>query len=235
MKTNRHPRIWLWDVTFAATAGAFVWSTFCLPGSTTSILALQLCADIWKAVFDGRASGWLLLIVTAIQALFLQKQVKINKLQADTSQMIERAYVFLAPPIGVVESNEAQRSVWPGEWISFSLKNYGRTPAMIRRIRLQTNYIQDGWPSMDGAYGIDLPPTIIAGPNDTLGPLYRPFTVPEAMVTKAESGHGKVLFWGEIEYEDVYGVKRVTGFCRRLDASQGRFIVAECSSLNYFS
>lgn len=110
--------------------------------------------------------------------------------------------------------------------ISYSLKNYGKTPAAIQEMGHRVA-IQPELPSIrrDSERVIDMPDQILAGGSKTKPPLRILDTPPltadlaRAIIDK----NNRFLFFGYVVYEDIFRVERTIEFIWHYDAAGRRF------------
>jgi hypothetical protein len=170
-------------------------------------------AEIWIAVFTG-----LLWLTTAFLAGYTAKLWTATKTLVEGANNAEAAYLL---PHITRHAGFFDTSISGGPEFHYGFKNHGKTIAIIRRWRDRTVFekslpprlvFEEPWSSR--------PPQYIPIPAEGMGGDV--FTqVPEEMaaldVLSRLGNDGQWLYiLGEVEYEDIFGVVRVQGYCLRI-------------------
>jgi hypothetical protein len=119
--------------------------------------------------------------------------------------------------------------------IDYSFRNHGRTPAILRDIRIGAYCLEAG--SLPNIEHLQLEvyrvPGVISA--DSKSPSHRyVMKMDGAQYERAKAGNAKIFFYGELGYSDVFGTDRRTlGFCAEWDFSQGVFLFTQNEKLNY--
>ena len=152
------------------------------------------------------------------------------KKAADALPTIERAYVFV--------KTEPLRHVQDGSSVTInaavSMKNYGRTPAMLNNI-YGVITLRDA--RVHEALEIQIPPGFILGANiDETNPC--PYQVSthlrDAEWQSIEMENVPAYCCGVIKYEDIFHVAHETGFCWEYSSTaHSWFISGKYKDLNY--
>lgn len=193
----------------------------------------------WTAMFTGvlAAVALLQLIIIAIQACLLYKSIKIAKDASHAFQASERAYVFVT--VGIPAINHFPVSQPNSLDITFTIKNHGRTPAILKRMWLISKTKKPGsYPTKDEIMKeppYRLPSKIINSNNQIIEPLI--FIIETTDDWKQiEIMEVKLLCYGIIEYKDMFNQSRVTGFCWEYYPRRGegeRIDISDNQELNY--
>jgi hypothetical protein len=145
--------------------------------------------------------------------------------------ILERAYVFLANDAVLAHPAELGASAAVGTTLNVALANHGRTPAVVRWINLNHQYLAE---LPEGVYedherhGAGL----VLGPGETLALPAREMVLARGDWEKAQAGHGGVYLHGRIVYSDIFGAPHETLFCRRYDIGAGAFTLVDSEALN---
>lgn len=180
----------------------------------------------------------------AVQILFLvraDKTARISadaaKLAADTSVAAERAYLILepgseGPAINRPADNEMSHVFRFA--VPYEIKNYGKTPAVIKGIYREAAYSRDSNPHAFKRkivpFGIEVP----VASNGT-GKYFATLRIKGADIVHALEGEGRIFLICCIAYDDIFGKEtRETAFCLQYSPEQGDFTsVWPDRSLNY--
>jgi len=157
------------------------------------------------------------------------------KAAADALPRLERAYLFFAN----AESQEIVTYAscitiarYDNVLVKYSYRNHGRTPAIIKSILIGAKYLEHGFPKMSDALGGNLIADVIVGDDLTPGG-DQYFNMSGKDFDNAKNGIGRVFFWGELGYEDVFGNYCTTGICSEWHFRQSRFVISNNKALNY--
>jgi hypothetical protein len=145
----------------------------------------------------------------------------------------ERAYMFLEQDISA-SALPVTDSAEPAHFtIKFSLRNYGKTPAVIDELQASGTYRNSGYPENAQAASHAASHGMVVGSNEKTPPLTLGFNIALADLQQAYVGQGQILFWGRVIYRDVFGQKHETAFCRAYKFEEKTFHVAQADTLNY--
>ena len=170
------------------------------------------------------------------QERVLQDSVNVAKSAAEAIPKIERAYVFLervemgGDSVVVTTSGSRKKKIYA----PFSLRNYGKTPAIVKEVFAEVRFCND-FSEATGASGTLFPPGKVIGNTD-----FNDFPcvaeVDEADYDRAMF-HSKplLLFFGSVRYTDVLNQDRVTAFCRQFDFNSRAFILSDDPDHNYWT
>ncbi len=145
--------------------------------------------------------------------------------------VLERAYVFLANGPSIDRPAELGASPAVRARFNVGLINHGRTPAVVRWINLNQQYLA-GLP--EGIYedherhGAG----IVLGAGETHLVHGRETMIPRTDWQRAADGDGGIYLHGRIVYGDIFGAQHETYFCWRYDVAAGAFAVVESEGLN---
>lgn len=145
----------------------------------------------------------------------------------------ERAYMFLEQDISA-SALPVTDSAEPAHFtIKFSLRNYGKTPAVVDELQASGAYWASGYPESAQAASHAASHGMVVGSNEKTPPLTLGFNIAVADLQHAYGGQGQILFWGRVMYRDVFGQKHETAFCRAYKFEEKAFSVAQADTLNY--
>jgi hypothetical protein len=119
-----------------------------------------------------------------------------------------------------------------------TLRNHGRTPAIIRRIHIQL-VVAFSAPANPQAFLAgpqrDLPPALAIAPSGSYEIVVRR-TLPRLLWQEAVGGKKTLFCGGRIEYDDVLGQRHETLCCWERSQSDGadRYTITYSGALNYF-
>ena len=165
-------------------------------------------------------------------ALVTNKAANAAKSAAEALPSVERAYVFLfhelrhrqtPNPLGGTALN-----------VEFSLKNHGKTPAILRHISVDIRITdRPEYPTefRAAAMADDMPPGFILGAGEQTPFFRRPYLITDAEWPEIRHRNHLLLFLGIVRYEDVFGKPHETGFC--LDWDGQGFSPSNTEILNY--
>jgi hypothetical protein len=162
------------------------------------------------------------------------------KISADHIPRVERAYLFLDLTIDY-EFLEGDNTQDTRSTINFKFRNHGRTPAIIKELHGMAGYRStSGWPSMMEAGKQTVQIGAIVSGRDTIQEGYAiRFNLTKWQREQAARKSGRVLFWGKIVYDNVFGQECETGWCREFFEENGiqsaGFYVAGDETLNYYT
>jgi hypothetical protein len=147
----------------------------------------------------------------------------------------ERAYLFLeqdvtASALPVTDSAEPAHFT-----IKFSLRNYGKTPAVIDVLQASGAYRSSGYPENADAAEHAASHGMVVGSNERTPPMTLGFNIALTDLQQAYAGQGQILFWGKVIYRDVFGQKHETAFCRGYKFEEKIFQIVQSDTLNYHS
>jgi len=228
---------------FVATLGAFsgiqVCKYHCQPDTPDLRTANDRIADY------ARGLEWLTAILAGVSLATLMFVVRADgtaRRSADAAlktanalNLIERAYV-----LAKVQLNSPLVSNSTGllKEMTVAFPNRGRTPAMITKIRAYS-LVQDEPPTelMEEYPGSDQPlPQGLAIAADLMFNVPVPIRIFDQDKEDIESASKNLYCLGRIEYDDVLGSHRRTGFCWQYHAwgpRKGSFQIAFGTELNY--
>jgi hypothetical protein len=191
-----------------------------------------------------------LVVIGTFQAIYLGGTLTATtvaaiaaKEAAESLPTLERAYVFLGQKVtGVLQRDsrithgEEVRSM--RTTVEFFFKNHGRTPAILRGVSAVVAYVASTDKSSRQnilLIGGGFPVGIIVSAGEPSVPLQRPCIIPVPDYEKAERGEGYILFWGEIQYDDIFGKTRTTGFACEYNFRGGNWVPTHAEDLGYFT
>jgi hypothetical protein len=140
-------------------------------------------------------------------------------LSAKAAVEAERAYLFaILTHDGVGMHYGADPSELPLEtagqiaqrlWVQFTLKNFGKTPAILKEISHQLIHGEEEWPSLT-SYTPDLETRVpvVLGAGDSLPEkiiTHPKSIIPAAQYKSAFVGDTAIWFYGYARYDDVFG------------------------------
>jgi hypothetical protein len=175
----------------------------------------------------------LLAVVSSTQIFFLIRADQTARLSAEAAKKsaealpaIERGYVFLRIARHMIQlrakSTPNEHSPAHPLIVHYTFVNYGKTPAILREIRVG---VQRSASTLPNDAWADQPriqvPNDVLGAGEACGEKYLEVRDPEpmtdAVADQIQSGSLYVYFFGHVTYEDVFGDDQETQFCWRLD------------------
>lgn len=139
-------------------------------------------------------------------------------------QLTEMQQSFAAERAYVLKSEFKGTGVAPvpGAQVTFTFRNFGRTPADIRLIAFKSAYSLTGYPEIKASF--DNPifsdatghmPTgsIIVEPGKDLGPFAETLVITDSEIVQARMGNGKIYCREVIVYDDMRGGRHTTSSC----------------------
>jgi hypothetical protein len=159
------------------------------------------------------------------------------KATADAIPNAERAYVFVFVLSGgpLIADREPLNEVW------ISHHNHGRTPAMIGRVRYGIQTF-DGYPKRGEGFISDtirpdsanvLPAGAGDKPGERVHGILGGYALPSEAFSLINERRIRLLCFGVLEYEDVFGRQHETGWCWEYDPQVQAFRPSDCKELNY--
>lgn len=126
---------------------------------------------------------------------------------AEHVKRVERAYVFIEPRLTHMGASRIQ--------FHYGIKNYGKTPAIVKSIGVSTAILDAGPDNTIHASTETLSDQLVLAPDESW-PLNRDrlkdCTWDKAQLDDLVQRRIHVWFYGTIVYEDVFGIERVTRF-----------------------
>jgi hypothetical protein len=228
-----------------------------LPGSSDA-RGSRSSVDGWPTILTG-----LLVAVGLIQAIMFWWQLQVLKqslrdsrdmsqaakesaqaarASADIAQKMERAFItaeVAAPTLPLASPGR----VWTEDdttevTATVTLRNHGRTPAVIRRIHIQP-VVAFSAPANPQAFlggpQRDLPPALAIVASGSHEIVVKR-TLPRLVWQDAVGGKKTLFCGGKVEYDDVLGQRHETVFCWERSESDGvdRYAITYSDALNYF-
>ena len=180
-----------------------------------------------------------LVVVGAFQAIFLKASVdatgdaaKAARLTAESAVAAERAYLILEG--SVADNFESEESDKPPPYIArFELKNYGKTPAILKMIQHTAAYRADADPSQIPIKLVPFAPEIAIGSGEKTGAYPTFLRISATDLARAIEGDGRIFLLGRFEYEDIFGAQRELGFCYQYSPDLIGFTLYPSKTLNY--
>ena len=188
--------------------------------------AIQIVTAIIMAAFTVVLAkvGRLQVRVYTRQAILMRRQSKIMENQVDLTHRLERAYVF------------AKVDVVKHETIRIVFSNHGKTPAWIKNIQGAITLLPVT-PRPEETKVLkqeDFPVGLVVAPGSDWGTnpqIFKPTPEGFALI---QAGTYTFYCMGVIEYIDISGKSRETGFCWHLDVEKDVFLITSgTKSLNY--
>lgn len=171
---------------------------------------------------------------TTIAANAAKKSANAAKVSTDNLFIVERAYIFSRVELEKPISD----AVWPQRiGIVLYLKNYGRTPAIVKEIACHV-----GMYPIHQVNGNDLTESEKHYPINAFiagGKGYKEDTKP---LTITEDDYGDMMeakltrtifCFGCVRYTNIFGQDHFHGFCWEFDGPSGRFALSPNEELNY--
>ena len=187
-----------------------------------------------RVTHDPVAIATLLLVaVTGSLAVSTRNAAVAAKDAADALPKIERAYVFVEVSIGEFALAGTDDAIAN---IRVRFINLGKTPAIPKRIRaypVVQQAIPDALNSVPSSER-QLPPSYVIPAGDGFPLNAIELKRKRTEMTEISDGTMPLFCVGQIEYSDVLGAHRETGFCWRYDSVGRRLVPAE-SKLNYYT
>jgi hypothetical protein len=161
---------------------------------------------------------------------------------ADIAQKMERALITAEVSSPTLPLASPER-VWTEDDMtevsaSVTLRNHGRTPAIIRRIHVHP-VVAFSAPANPQAFlggpQRDLPPALAIAASGSYETVVKR-TVPRSLWQEAIGGKKTLFCGGKIEYDDILGQRHETVFCWERSESGGvdRYTITYSDALNYF-
>jgi hypothetical protein len=144
---------------------------------------------------------------------------------------VERAYVFLWREVShATRPNPLGGDIFE---INFAFHNYGKTPAIVRRIEGDIPVVDNYPTSLRDVGALDIPPALIISGDET-GQSYRQsqLIMPDQWPV-IQRWERRLLFLGRVVYLDIFGQERETGFC--LELMGNRMTISPNEQLNYYT
>lgn len=177
--------------------------------------------------------GLVLMLLFAGILFAMRRTAKASTAAARALSILERAYVFPGKDIAVTAPSAPGPSASVRMVFHASFTNHGRTPAVIRWINLDHQYLSQ---APDGVYedherhGIG---TVI-GSGETQPLRDSELIIPRSEWERAEAGDGAIYLHGRVVYRDIFAAQHETYFCRRYDIASRAFVIVESESLNRY-
>jgi hypothetical protein len=193
--------------------------------------------NFWLAAFTGG-----LVVVGAAQCFLIFGTLKATQKAADAAKdaavalpWLERAYIFIEN----ITSKDFDASLTLGGTtkgrfaIDYSFKNHGRTPAILRDIRIYALCLTSGLPSVEilelEIYRV---PSVIGANQSSLRHTYI-VQIEGWQYERLKDGADKIFFYGVLGYVDVFRNRQELGFCAEWDFGVGDFLFVQNEKLNY--
>lgn len=178
-------------------------------------------ADWWLVKLTGilAAIGFLQLLVFGWQGIQLKNTVKTTKEAADAAVSLERPYLFIAKihlREGVMLADRTTATC------EYTIENYGKTPAILAFSCVDLRLLQ-GLPKQPKYKNITPWRDRLVYQREPIGENEFRSILPESdqdAYNRELEGHEMFLL-GYFTFYDVFGKRRKTGFCYRLDRTMG--------------
>jgi hypothetical protein len=176
-------------------------------------------------------------LALAYTALVSNKAANAAKEAAEALPLMERAYIF----VHHVTSPDLRSSVTLGSstqdrfTIRYSFKNHGRTPAIIQDRYAVARYLKFSTP--DKTRGRPMSASIVISPGDISQEYEVPVPIIGEDFENAKKNVGRVYFWGNLGYLDIFGERREIYFFVEWDFDSNGFKITEDAAhrLNYYT
>jgi hypothetical protein len=196
----------------------------------------RVCVLVASALNDATGFfAFVLCYVLWLQFIWLARQEGVLRQSVSALPNIERAYVFAR-----IEPDEPRPGDAPRQrGAVLIVENHGKTPAIVTRIyghveKIAASDYPDG---VTEAMRTLIPPGIVIRAGGD-----RQMAFPYPALTNLDwenvaHGQSALIAYGRIEYEDVLGNARETGFCWELQPADtgGAFYVSPTYRLNYYT
>jgi hypothetical protein len=198
---------------------------------TASVIAMVIfMASVWLATYRLWRSSLLQNRATLRSATAARNSAHAAMQLAQNISFVERAYVH---PIIVKENiktsiraaiDHKNVSQWPS--VQFKFKNYGKTAAFLKDIKA-TLVCWTGTPIPPDDFEEFFPTESIILPAEETEMFSAWVRTPLAVVEaeQLKNGTGQVYFFGQVQFEDIWGEERTTPFYRMWDSDKGRFVL----------
>ena len=181
------------------------------------------------------------LVVLAAQALLFFGTLRAAKLSADAAKKsadalpeVERAYLFFEACIMHDLRPLRAGETTAGFNVRISLKNYGKTPAIINGIRKDVCYVGNSDPHGIPDKTASISPELVLAAGETK----KIETI--LVITSEDYNHaldriGQIFLISNATYKDIFGNPHRTGACFQFDPVLGQWSVCPDKALNYRS
>lgn len=193
---------------------------------------------IWQSVINAFGLAGLFLTV-----FYAARAWRASERSADAAHRalndqprLERAYLLVGQENSsrVVWQHAQGEHVTESSWAWFTLRNYGRTPAIISSVRAVAMALPLGGDPIPQ----DAEPVMIMQGTAVAAGEVTPQIMCGFLVSTEQwqtMSNFRVLLWGEVVYADVFGTEHRTGFClKHISGPPNRhFVPSEHTGLNY--
>lgn len=208
-------------------------------GAPVILIPAPSTTQVWTsciAVFSNDNGAAITALATVLLTVITGGLVWIGINQAQSTQAIERAYVFITMEIvGEVITNDSAKGA--DNKAKVKMRNAGKTPAILTRLRgMPFNFPPFRYPdSLIGEDGPELPPGLVIPPGETF-PISIPFTMTTKVWDEIQRMNVSFGFCGKVEYKDVLHGQRETGFCWHYSPHEAhKTLVPSPSKLNRYT
>jgi hypothetical protein len=178
----------------------------------------------------------LLAVSTALLWFVTKKVANAAKKSAEALPAIERAYVFV--DISLYQTIVATQDGTAASPVTVAFRNHGKTPAILEKLRAYCIISQETPQELIAFPGSEheLPQGLVIAASDRLVHQVDA-RVKTSELGEIERGDRRLFCAGRIEYRDVLGDRRETGFCwqYRHHMVRGSFIITPNTKLNYYT
>ncbi|MDB5976446.1 MAG: hypothetical protein JWR07_3206 [Nevskia sp.] len=152
---------------------------------------------------------------------------------ADTLPNIERAYVFIV----VTHAKTTPQPGVGGTTIECDIRfnNHGRTPAIITKMFAGGTHGTIPPQTLINCREADISPGLVIGSGGDYPSAYRIHLLPSDY-TQVTTGESLCFCYGMVEYKDVFGNERKTGFCWQWGKRTSyKFLISPNTPLNHYN
>lgn len=190
---------------------------------------VSLTGDLAKYTDDLALFTKILAGVAVLQLLVFGYQGWMLRRTVDSTERTERAEIFVNDVKPQIFPEESAHKMYPGgkdaPWprIHFSLTNFGRTSAVVTRIRTKMILCESLPVEPEYSSAVSQEGETVVSSGTTSKPfretLERHLTADEITNIKGEKSH--IFFFGHVKYKDIYGTKHVYAFCLQFHNRSG--------------
>jgi hypothetical protein len=194
------------------------------------IIILIFTASVWLATYRLWRSSLLQNRATLRSATAAKTSAEAAKSMAQAISVVERAYIH---PVIVKDNVKASIraaiehknvSQWPS--VQFKLKNYGKTAAFLKDVKAALA-CWTGTPLAPYDFEEFFPTEAVILPAEETEVFSAWVRTPLSLVDaeQLKNGTGRVYFFGQVQFEDIWGEVRTIPFYRMWDAAKGKFVL----------
>jgi len=208
--------------------------------ATAAIQAAQAAGDQASDMKRSIEASEKMAAAAAEQAASMRRSIEATERTAEAAARsaaavphMERAYLFLNLDTKTNFRNIPEDAVNVKRGIQITLKNHGRTPAIIKTIWAEAGcFALDDEPTKEPSWIGNSPGGWALSAGETTPTIPIEYDITPEQIRDWKEEKIKILMWGKVIYSDVFQNEHATLFCYRYSHSDGGFRVHGSKKVN---